>query len=153
MGPRIVENAVELSDLRKLRREQTPGLLATSCNPSSGPVLFRWIWNTGKVGSDPDHEKRWPLVTCVYVLLLSYCTRALKSQKNRMNPTRGLSPQSRDNCCCLINSPIQCLVEFNHCNCEIMYMIGVYCNFTAENIMRKSVILKKREWRIFWPKS
>ena len=24
-------------------------------------------------------------------------------------------------------------------------MIGVYCNFTSENIMRKSVILKKEE--------
>ena len=108
---------------------------------------------------------RWTLVTFVYVLLLSYYTRALKSQKNRSqksrlplwnmehkgagsNPMRRLLPfslQSRDNCYCLINVPILCLVEFNHCNCERMYMIGFYCNFTSENIMRKRVIFKKTD--------
>ena len=109
--------------------------------------------------------KRWPLVAWVYVLLLTYYARALKSQKNQSqkscsphwnvepkvagsNPTRGplpFSPQSRNNCCCLINVPILCLVEFNHCNCERMYMIGFYCNFTSENIMRKRVIFKKTD--------
>ena len=34
-----------------------PGSLATSCNPSSGTALFRWICSTGQVWSNPDQEK------------------------------------------------------------------------------------------------
>ena len=40
-----------------IQRKIVTGSLATSCNPSCGTALFRWIWSTGLVWSNPDHEK------------------------------------------------------------------------------------------------
>ena len=62
-----------------------PGTVATCCKPNSGPVLFRWIWSTGRSGSNQTMNKATSSRrgTCANVLLLSHYTRAPRMPEKR----------------------------------------------------------------------